>query len=156
MDAKASKYLVTETVSSGICNAILNYASAYALFHARGHVPTGGTHGLVADSIGMTFFVTSLSTLVPFLIARHRRRAGTLPFIQPGHPKPAGNLYLRAVLIGLLFTCVCLPFNAWLLPRFLPEGASFHQVLLFKTVYGTVFGSIATFLALHKALHEPS
>jgi uncharacterized membrane protein YdjX (TVP38/TMEM64 family) len=35
-----------------------------------------------------------------------------------------------------------------------PNGVTFRNVLLFKTLYGTVLGSIATFLAVRKALNE--
>ena len=156
MNEKASKYLIVETVSSAVFNCILNLFFAYLLFHARPLVPIGGSHGLAADSIGETFFATFLSTLIPFLIARRRRRAGVLPLAEPQHTSPAGNLYVRSFVVGLLFTMVCVPINAWLLPRLLPAGASLHQVLWFKTLYGTIFGALATYLALHKALHEPT
>ena len=155
----ASQYLIVETVMSGLVNGILNLAAGYALFHRSGVVPaTGGPRSLLRDSIGETFLVAALSFLVPSLIARHRRRAGTLPISSNGRqakrPSLAGNLYVRALIIGLLFTCVLVPCNAFLLPRIFPEGVSFRNVLLFKTLYGIVLGSIATLLALRKALHE--
>ena len=154
----ASQYLVVETVMSGLVNGILNLAAGYALFYRSSVVPATGPRSLLRDSIGETFLVAGLSFLVPSLIARHRRRAGTLP-VPPNHrqdrrPSPAGNLYVRAVIIGLLFTCVLVPCNALLLPRVFPVGVTFHNVLLFKTLYGIVLGSIATLLALRKALHE--
>ncbi len=155
----ASQYLIVETVMSGLVNGILNLAAGYALFHRSGVVPaTGGSRSLLRDSIGETFLVAALSFLVPSLIARHRRRAGTLPISSNGRqakrPSLAGNLYVRALIIGLLFTCVLVPCNAFLLPRIFPDGVSFRNVLLFKTLYGIVLGSIATLLALRKALHE--
>jgi uncharacterized membrane protein YdjX (TVP38/TMEM64 family) len=57
---------------------------------------------------------------------------------------------------GLIFTCVFVPCNALLLPRIFPNGVSFANVLLFKTLYGAVSGSIATFLAVRKMLSELS
>jgi len=41
-----------------------------------------------------------------------------------------------------------------MLPRIFPDGFSFGNVLLFKTVYGAVLGSIATLLALYRVLGE--
>ena len=154
MDEKASKYLAVETAGSTVVNGILNLGAAFAIFHSRSQVPATGPASLLRDSIGETFLVTALSVLVPSLIARRRRRAGTLPISADSRPKPAGNLYLRAIVAGLIFTCVCLPCNALLLPWMFPNGVSFRNVLLFKTLYGTVLGSIATFLAVRKALNE--
>jgi hypothetical protein len=154
MDVKASKYLVVETVMSGLCNAILNFAAAFAIFHGHPLTPATGTGSLLMDSIGETFFVTSLSVLVPSLIARYRRRAGTLPVADDRPRTAAGNLYVRAIVAGLIFTCVCVPCCWLLLPLIFPNGVSFGNVLLFKTLYGAVLGSIATWLALRKALNE--
>jgi hypothetical protein len=154
MHEKASKYLAGETAGSGLVNGILNFAAAFAIFHSRSLVPTTGPASLLRDLIGETFLVTALSVLIPSLIARHRRRAGTLPISPERRPAPAGNLYLRAIVAGLLFTCVFVPCNAFLLPWMFPSGVSFRNVLLFKTLYGTVLGSIATFLAVRKALNE--
>ena len=156
MQGKASKYLSVETAMSGLVNGILNLAAAFAIFHGRGTIPATGPGSLLKDTIGETFLVTALSTLIPTLIARQRRRAGTLPQPEDGKPAPAGNIYIRSTLIGLAFTIVCVSCNAVLLPRLFPGGVSFHTVLLFKTLYGAVFGSIATFLALKRALHEVS
>ncbi len=154
MDEKASKYLTAETASSAVCNAILNYASAWALFHTRTHVPVAGKGGLFQDSIGETFFVTWLSTLVPLLIARHRRRAGVLPVRRDVPSVPAGSPYWRSLAVGLLFALAFAACNYFLLPHLFPEGASLRDVLWYKTVYGTVLGAIATFLILHRALRE--
>jgi hypothetical protein len=154
MDVKASKYLAVETVMSGLCNAILNLVAAFAIFHGRGHIPTTGPSSLFMDLIGETFLVAGLSVLVPSLIARHRRRMGDLPLARDRAPTPTGNLYLRALATGLVFTCVCVSCNWFLLPHAFPNGVGFGSVLIFKTLYGAILGSIATFLAVHKALHE--
>ncbi len=153
MQAAATKYLTVETASSAVCNGLLNWLSAYALFHKRSLIPTGGPTGLVRDSLGETFFVISLSILIPQLIARQRRRAGTLPDAGDGHAIRTGNLYVRAFAVGLIVTLLCWAPNAFLLPRLLPDGASLHNVLLFKTLYGIVLGAIATYVALRRALH---
>lgn len=154
MHEKASNYLAVETAGSGVVNGILNFAAAFALFHGRSRVPATGPASLLRDLIGETFLVTALSMLVPALIARRRRRAGTLPIYTGSRPKPPGNLYLRAFLAGLIFTCVCMPFNALLLPGIFPGGVSFRNVLLYKTLYGTVLGAIVTLLAVRRALQE--
>ncbi|WP_353063007.1 hypothetical protein RBB77_17175 [Tunturibacter psychrotolerans] len=137
---------------SGLCNAILNLAAAFVLFHGRGRVPATGSGSLLMDSIGETFLVTGLSVLVPSLIARHRRRAGILPTYVGRQTTATGNPYVRAIVMGLLFTCLLVPCNAFIFPRIFPDGVSLSNVLLFKTVYGAVIGSIATLLALYRAL----
>jgi hypothetical protein len=154
MHVKASKYLAVETAMSGLVNGILNFVAAFAIFHGRGRVATAGPGGLLRDTIGETFIVTALSVLIPSLIARQRRRAGTLPTSGDRRQGPASNLYVRAMVAGLIFTCVCVPCNALLLPLIFPNGVSFGNVLLFKTLYGVVVGSIATLLAVQKTLSE--
>lgn len=154
MHGKALKYLLVECVGSGIVNGILNLGAAYLLFHGRGPIPTGGSKGLIQDLIGETFLVTFLSYLVAALLARQRRRVGTLPATDGQRPPRAVNIYLWSFGVGLLFTLVLVPSNAWLLPRVFPDGLSFRQVLLFKTLFGAVFGSIATGLAISRALSE--
>ena len=154
MSEKVAKYLAVETVGSAVVNGILNFAAAFAIFHSRSLVPAAGPAGLSRDLIGETFLVAALSVLVPSLIARRRRRAGTLPILTNRRPKPTGNLYLRAMIAGLIFTSVLAPCNALLLPRIFPAGVSFHNVLLFKTLYGTILGAITTLIAVRKTLNE--
>jgi hypothetical protein len=154
MDVKARKYLAIETAASGLVNGILNLAAAYAIFHSRNRIPATGPGSLLRDSVGETFIVTLLSVLIPSLIARQRRRAGTLPTSGARQPRATGNLYIRAIVTGLVFTCVCVACNALLLPLMFPNGVSFANVLLFKTLYGAVVGSMATLLAVRKVLSE--
>lgn len=154
MNATASRYLLVETGLSGLSNAVLNFAAAYVIFHGRVRIPTMGSDSLLLDSIGETFIVTFLSVLIPSIIARHRRRAGTLLLSENRNSRRAGNLCIRALVLGLIFTTVCVALNALLLPRIFPKGVSFADVLLFKTLYGAVVGLIATWLALRKALNE--
>ncbi|WP_260741635.1 hypothetical protein [Tunturiibacter lichenicola] len=154
MHGSASNYLAVETAMSGLCNGVLNLAAAFALFHGRDSVPATGPGSLLMDSIGETFLVTALSMSVPTLIARHRRRTGTLPTYVDRQTVASGNPYIRAIVMALLFTCFLVLCNAFILPRVFPNRVSFRNVLLFKTVYGAVLGSIATLLALYRALSE--
>ena len=154
MNVKPGQYLAIETVSSGLVNGLLNFAAAYAIFHAHNRIPATGPASLLRDSIGETFIVSTLSVLIPSLIARSRRRAGTLPVFADRRASRKSNLYVRAIVTGLIFTCVLVPCNALSLPRMFPNGVSFANVLLFKTVFGAVVGSLATFLAVRKMLTE--
>jgi hypothetical protein len=154
MNVKPGQYLAIETGSSGLVNGLLNLAAAYAIFHAHNRIPATGPGSLLQDSIGETFIVSTLSVLIPSLIARSRWRAGTLPVSGENRPSRESNLYVRAIVAGLIFTCVLVPCNALLLPRISPNGVSFANVLLFKTLYGAVVGSLATFLAVRKILTE--
>ena len=154
MNVKPGQYLAIETASSGLVNGLLNFAAAYAIFHAHNRIPATGPGSLLRDSIGETFIVSTLSVLIPSLIARNRRRAGTLPVSGDRPLSPESNLYVRAIVTGLIFTCVLVPCNALLLPLIFPSGVSFANVLLFKMLYGAVVGSMATFLAVRKLLTE--
>ena len=154
MQAEAQQYLKKETISSVVCNALLNLAAAYAIFRTRSLIPTGGPTGLVRDLIGETFLAVALSSLVPALIARHRRRQGTLPAYEQSSPALVRSPYLIAVLMGLIFTCALMPLNAWLLPQAFPAGVSRFNVVLYKTLYGTIVGGLATFLTLRGALRS--
>ena len=155
MQATSTKYMVTETISSAVFNAVLNLAGAFAVFHGRAHIPTTGHGGLVQDTIGETFLVVFLSVLIPSLLTRQRRRAGTVQaFSGTMQPAKPGNLYLRSLVVGVLVTCICVACNAVVLPRIFPGGLSFHHILLFKTVYGTALGCLATALAIRAVLKE--
>jgi hypothetical protein len=154
VNVKLGQYLAIETVSSGLVNGLLNFAAAYAIFHAHSRIPATGSRSLLQDSIGETFIVTTLSVLIPSLIARSRRRAGTLPISGDKRAGRQSNLYVWAIVTGLIFTAALVPCNALLLPRIFPNGVSFANVLLFKTLYGALVGSLATFLAVRKILTE--
>ena len=151
----AARYVALETTMSGLVNGVLNLAAAYALFHAQAPIPaTSGPHSLLRDSIGETFLVVALSMLVPSLITRNRRKAGVLPAVTDGQTHRAGNLYLEALALGLIFTVLGVSLNAVLLPRIFPHGVSLANVILFKTFYGVIFGAIATYIGLRRSLHE--
>jgi hypothetical protein len=154
VNVKPGQYLAIETVSSGLVNGLLNFAAAYAIFHAHNRIPANGPASLLRDSIGETFIVSILSVLIPSLIARSRRRAGTLPVFGDKRASRESNLYVRAIVTGLIFTCVLVPCNALFLPWVFPNGVSFANGLLFKTLFGAVVGSLATFLAVRKMLTE--
>ncbi len=150
---EARKYLIVETISSFVVNGILNFLSAYLIFRHHPAVPVAGQGGMFQDSIGETLIVTFLSYLVPALIGRSRRRAGTLP-ASGSKPKPSGNISLRALGIAVLFTLVLTGVNALLLPRSFGSVVTLHTELMFKTFYGAVVGALASLLAIHRALNE--
>ena len=88
------------------------------------------------------------------MIARSRRRSGKLPVDTEAARQPARNPYLTSLVVGLLFTVVLVPLVYLIMPKVLPEGATLHDVLIWKTAYGAVIGAVASFLAITRALHE--
>lgn len=154
MHGNALKYLAVECAGSYIVNGLLNLGAGYLLFRGRAHIPVGGPTGLLRDSIGETFLVAGLSYLVAALISRQRSRAGTLP--QTGSIRAAspGNLYMRSLVVGLGFTLLLYPLNAWLLPRAFPNGLSLRELIWSKTLFGATLGAIASWLAIFRALRE--
>ena len=147
MHGSATNYLAVETAMSGLCNAVLNLAAAFALFHGRDSVPATGPGSLLMDSIGETFLVIALSMSVPTLIARHRRRAGTLPTYADRQTVPS------AILISGQLSW---PFSSpafWSFAMRSYSRGSFPIALAsvtyssLRTFYGAVLGSIATLLA---------
>ena len=150
---EARKYLVAETFGSFVVNAILNFLPAYAVFRNHPLVPVNGHGGMFQDSIGAAFIVTFLSYLVPALIGRSRRKAGTLP--ASGLPgKPHSNVYLRALGLAVVVTLVLTALDAFLMPRLFGSAVSLHTELTFKTIFGAVVGAFASFLAILRTLHE--
>ena len=154
MHGIALKYLATECAGSFIVNGLLNLGFGYLLFHGRSQIPVGGPTGLLRDSIGEIFLVTGLSYLVAALISRRRGRAGTLPRIEPGRAPSPGNLYLRSLIVGLVFTLIFCPLNAWLLPRTFPNGLSLQQLAWFKAITGAILGAMASYFAISRAFRE--
>ena len=153
MRPEAQKYLIGETVSSFVVNAVLNFLPAYAIFHHRPVIAVQGAGGMFQDSIGETLIVVFLSCLVPALIGRSRRRAGKLP-ISGIETRQAGNAYLHALGVAVLFTVVLTAINAVLLPRGFGDEVSLRTELIFKTLYGAVFGAIASCMAIYRTLQE--
>ncbi len=154
MQGNALKYVAVECTGSFIVNGLLNLGAGYLLFQGRAYIPVGGSTGLLRDSIGETFLVTGLSYLAAALISRHRSRAGTLPQTGLGRASSSGNVYLRSLVVGLVFTVFLYPLNAWLLPRAFPDGLSVREVVWFKTLFGAILGAFASWLAISKALRE--
>ena len=153
MRAEARKYVIVETTGSFIVNAILNFLPAYAIFRNHPIVAIQGKGGMFQDSIGETLIVIFLSYLVPVLIGRNRRKAGTLP--DSGvHDKPAGTAWLRALGIAVLCTVVLTALNALLLPKVFGTSVSLWTEVWFKTIYGAVIGSFASYLAIERTLRE--
>ena len=150
---EARKYLIVETVSSFVVNAILNFLPAYAIFHNRLIIAIQGAGGMFQDSIGETLIVAFLSYLVPALIGRSRRRAGKLP-LSGIETRQAGNVYLQALGVAVLFTVVLTAVNAVLLPRIFGGEVSLRTELIFKTFYGAVLGAIASCMAIYRTLQE--
>ena len=148
---EARKYLTVETISSFVVNALLNYGPAYLIFRKHPVVPVEGKGGMFQDSIAEILIVTFLSFLVPSLIARSRRKAGTLP-ISGLESKPEGNVYLRALGVAMLFTILLTGLDAWLLPRIFGSSVTLHTELMFKTFYGATVGALAGFLSVRRAL----
>jgi hypothetical protein len=154
MHDKALKYLATESIGSAIVNGLLNAGAAWLLFHGRVLVPVKGPLGIVRDLIGETFLVASLSYMAAVLISRHRGRAGKLPQHSTMHLRTPGNVYLWSLAVGVICACVLVPLNAIILPRALPAGLTFRDVILFKTSFGAVLGGFVTWFAISRALNE--
>ena len=154
MQASKSRYLAKETFISFLCNGILNYAAAYLIFHAHRQVPIQGYGGVVQDLIGETLIATFLSYVVPAHATRKLRRAGTLSFAITSKPIRARNLYLQAFIAAIIFTCLLMPLNAWLIPRKYPTSVSLTCELWLKCIYGAVIGCIASLLAVSRTLRE--
>ena len=154
MQGNALKYVTVECTGSFIVNGLLNLGAGYLLFHGRAHIPIGGPTGLLRDSIGETFLVTGLSYLVAALISRQRSRAGTLPQTTSRRTFSPGNLYVRSFFVGLVFSLIFYPFNAWLLSRAFPDGLTLWEVIGCKTLFGATLGAVASWLAISRALRE--
>ena len=162
MQPKLSKYLATETIGSAIVNIITNSGFAYLIYHGRPRIPSLGHGGLIEDSIGQTFIITFLCFLIPSILTRKRRYAGTHSAFVLDSPAPDGraavksrDLYLRSFIAGVVFTVIAWALNAFLMPRVFPDGLSFGHTVIYKTAYGVVVALIATALALSMVLREP-
>ena len=154
MHGKALKYLATESTGSAIVNGLLNAGAAWLLFHGRAVVPVGGATGIVRDSIGEAFLVAGLTYMAAALISRHRRRAGTLPQHSTMHTRTPGNVYLWSFVVGVISALVLVPLNSVILPKAFPNGLTFRDVMLFKTLFGAILGGLVTWFTVSRALGE--
>jgi hypothetical protein len=139
MSSHHRRYLVLEQgIGAGLFNVVLNAAIAWLLFRGMTTVPLWGAQSIGGDTIGTTFFLPLLTTLIASRVVRghvRRGRVAALAWSDAGLTRrlPTG-LALRGTVLGVL--CLLL------------VGLPTMQALAAAGVVEMGFGRFVTFKAL--------
>ena len=151
-----NKYVLVESMTSAVINAILSIGFAVAVFHGRTLVMPTGPGGLLLDAIPQTLAVAFMGSLVPLLLTRKRRTKGALPLNLTPRPGAPANPFITAILIALALLLIGAGLQALLLPQLFAQGLNLPHLLLFKTLYGAALGALATSMALRLTWRAPN
>lgn len=159
MSPEHRRYLLIEQgLGAGLVNLGINAAIAWLLFRGAATVPLWGEQSIGGDTIGTTFFLPLITTLIASRIVRSQARAGRVPWLawdagSPWRrlPKP---LWLRGVVLGLAcVTMVGLP-ASWLLGASGVAEMTFGGFVAFKAIFAALLGVAVTPLIARAALAD--
>jgi len=107
--------LLEEGVGAGIVNLLLNGAIALLLFRGMTAVPLWGPQSIAGDTVGTTFLLPLLTTLIVTPLARGAVRAGRFEPLVWTRDVPAvlrclpSGTFVRGCVLGLLCTAIVAP-----------------------------------------------
>jgi hypothetical protein len=145
------RYLLLEHgVGSGVFNFVLNALIAFLMFRGSATVPLWGQQSIGGDTIGTTFFLPFLTTLLVTRIAEGHVRRGRVPALPGGRRLipfvdrlPPGRAARGAVLGLAGIVAVGLPAAA-LLTFFEAGPMAFWPFVGFKAAFAAVLGALVT------------
>ena len=130
-------------------NTVLSIAFVFLAFRGRAVI---STKSVTLDMAPQTFMVTLMGCLVPALLTRCRIHRNALSWHGSTSKTAVSDLWLRAFGAALLLT-VAIVLLCWLtLPRLIPNGLSFHTLLLSKALFGALLAACITPWAIRKVL----
>lgn len=126
-------YLLTETVFSVVVTIALSCAFAWGVFGRSLPLPSSDS-ALQVDGALQALIVAFMGALVPTVLTRRRRRAGSVDGRAAAHRWPA-HPALRALTIALIVGVPAALLHLMIVPRL---GIEFNlaELLLFKALFG--------------------
>ena len=148
------RYLVVETAVNTAISVALSGLFAWLFFHGRAVVDLG-SRAVVLDLMPQAFAVGLMSFLVPTLLTRKRRRAGTLRGLDGAHAFPR-NALSRSAVAGIVGAVACTAIYATLGPSPGAIVLPLAGFVMLKGAVGAVLSITLTPVALLAALRDPS
>lgn len=148
MSSAHRRYLLEQGIGSGVFNLVLNAAIAWAMFRGMAAVPLWGQQSVAGDTIGTTFFLPFLTTVIAGRIVRGHVRNGRVPALawaasSLGRRLPKG-LALRGAILGMAcIVAVGLPATRALASLGVAQ-MSFGGFVAFKALFAAALATVVT------------
>ena len=156
------RYLVIEQgVGAGIVNFVLNAVIAWLMFRSLDQVPLWGQSSIAGDTIGTTFFLPFLSTLIVTPLARQQIRNGRLPAVDWDCRASAlrrlpRRTFVRGLALGLAGVLLVAPPSLYVLNAVHLEQLAFWPFIVFKATFAALLGAAVTPFIARRALEDMS
>ncbi len=150
--------LIDQGLGAGLVNLAINAAIAWLLFRSADTVPMWGEQSIAGDTIGTTFFLPLITTMIASRIVRSQARAGRVSRLawdldSPWRRLPK-RLWLRGAMMGLAcIAAVGLP-ATWILGAAGVTKMTFGEFVLFKATFAAVLAVAVTPLIARAALAD--
>ncbi|MGH7896111.1 MAG: hypothetical protein ACREQL_15675 [Candidatus Binatia bacterium] len=160
MSPQHRRYLVFEQgIGAGVVNLALNAAIAWLLFRGAATVPLWGQQSIGGDTIGTTFLLPFITTLIASRIVRGHVRSGRVPALAWSEPSmlrrlPAGLAGRGAVLGLACIVLVGVP-ATFLLGSAGVGAMTFRGFVAFKALFAAALAMVVTPLIARAALADP-
>jgi hypothetical protein len=145
------RYIAVETLISVIINTVISIGFVWFAFGGQSQVAVAA---LIPDAIPQSFMIALMSTIVPTLLTRRRRQAGTIAAMSRTRPKLFGSLPVRALAAAFVAALAGLAIHFVVLVTLAPGGLTFDATLAFKAAYGAMLAAIVTPAMLLVALSD--
>jgi hypothetical protein len=148
-NAVLAAYITKETgISMGV-NTLFSLAFFLLLFAGLPHIPMAS---YAVDFMPQSFAIALMSTAVPGLIARQRRRKGLVPQLAGHTSRLPRHLLARAGLVAVLAGALAGGAMAGLSLLLLPSTLGWWPALAGKLAYGAALAALVTPPTLRAAL----
>jgi len=143
-------FLLEEAVGSIIVNLIINGAIAFLMFRGASRVPLWGQQSIAGDTIGTTFFLPLITTLIVTPLARRNVQAGRFEALEWARDVPSALQWLpagtfaRGVVLGLLCTVIVAPLSVGALYALGVTDLGFWSFVTFKALFAAALGAPVT------------
>jgi len=159
MSAPHRRYLLLEQgIGAGVVNLAINAGIAWAMFRGMTTVPMWGQQSIAGDTIGTTFMLPFLTTLIASRVVRGHVRSGRIPALGWGESRLGRTLPRRPSLRGALLGLACvvavgLPATHLLATAGVSE-MTFGGFVTFKAIFAAVLGALVTPFIARAALAD--
>jgi hypothetical protein len=154
------KYLVGQSVAGAVINFFLNAAIGWLLYRQLPRVPLYGAQSMAGDVVVTSLLLPVLICLIATPLIRGevaRARLPAVSWLRPGSgravPLPS-NLFLRALLLGLLSALLVSPIMVLALRWLGVHGLKFWSFVAFKASFAAALAAVITPIVASRALED--
>jgi hypothetical protein len=150
--------LLDQGIGAGVFNVVLNAAIAWVLFRRMDAVPLWGQQSIVGDTLGTSFMLPLMTTLIASRIVYRHVRLGRVPALAWPEASFGRRLPRRLSLRGALLGAVCLVVAGAPAIRALAvvgvDEMSLGRFIVFKAIFAGALATVVTPLIARLALAD--